>query len=58
MNDYSWCKCSECGHKLFLYDRGNNGNNIQINIKCSSCKAICDVLVLNGKMEVKKHEAV
>ncbi len=33
-----WCRCGECGHKLF---RILGPNEIDIEIKCHSCKAVC-----------------
>lgn len=47
-----WCRCSKCGHKLFMYEAGKERDNAHINIKCSSCKRILDVIVLKGKLEV------
>lgn len=52
-----WVKCSNCGHKLFMVQgEGKESDNLHINIKCSSCKRILDVVVLNGKVEVKENE--
>ena len=48
-----WCRCKKCGHKLFQYDetKANENNNLEINIKCSSCKEILDVVVLDKKVD-------
>lgn len=53
-----WCRCKKCGHKLFMYEDGKESDNMRINIKCSSCKRILDVIVLNGKVEVRENEKV
>ena len=47
-----WCRCAKCGHKLFLYneEKANEKNNLEINIKCSSCKRIMRVIVLNRRI--------
>lgn len=42
----NWCTCPHCGHKLFKYSDVTRG---EINIKCSSCKNIVTISLLNGK---------
>lgn len=53
-----WCKCPQCSHKLFLYEPDEKSGRTKINIKCSSCKRIIDVLILNGKVKTKVYENV
>lgn len=50
-----WCRCPKCNHKLFMFVDRNVCDNIYINIKCSSCKKIVDVIVSEG--EVQSHES-
>ena len=50
-----WCRCPKCNHKLFMYEDVEKSSKVEINIKCSSCKRILDVLILNGGVEVKEH---
>lgn len=53
----NWCRCSKCGHKLFLYDTRKESENLHINIKCSSCKSILDVVISDCEAEVKIDES-
>ena len=50
-----WCLCPNCSHKLFMYSPDDSKES-SINIKCSSCKKIVDVLILNGKVKAKVYE--
>lgn len=52
-----WCKCPNCSHKLFMYDSDEKSGIVNINIKCSSCKKIVDVLILNERVKVSVKEA-
>lgn len=56
----NWCRCARCGHKLFLYDetKAKKENNLAINIKCSSCKRILSVIVLDGRVVTKSFGEV
>ena len=54
MKNMVWCNCKKCNHKLFLYNPSNA--DVEINIKCSSCKRIMDVEITDGKAEVREHE--
>ena len=52
-----WCRCPNCGHKLFLYEQDGKEDRLRINIKCSSCKKIVDVLISNGgKVKARVYE--
>ena len=54
MKNTNWCRCPNCGHKLFMYMGSEQSDKLSIKIKCSSCKRIIDVLVFNGRMEVEE----
>ena len=43
-----WCKCPNCSHKLFLLVDKKDTDNVFINVKCSSCKKLIDVVVKDG----------
>lgn len=45
-----WVKCPKCTHKLFWFEGLKRGQNIDlhIKIKCSSCKRIVKVFVVDG----------
>ena len=45
-----WCRCPKCNHKLFQYYEEREQNNLSINIKCSSCKEIVDLLIYKGEV--------
>lgn len=45
-SSYEWCKCPKCGHKMFkLLSNEASGDGVKIEIKCSSCKAIVNVIL-------------
>ena len=48
-----WCRCSVCKHKMFMYEETKD-MNAEINIKCSSCKRIMDVVFSGDKVDVKE----
>ena len=50
-----WCRCPNCAHKMFLYEPDHKGE-FKLNIKCSSCKHISDVLILDGKVRTRTYE--
>lgn len=40
---YEWVRCPNCGHKLFR--KKKSSKQIEIEIKCSSCKKILEVKI-------------
>ena len=46
-----WCKCPNCRHKMFMYDPAKVVF-ATINIKCSSCKSIVDVVLSHTEVKV------
>ena len=45
----NWCKCPKCNHKLFMFnDDEQNSKHVEINIKCSSCKEIINLIIDKG----------
>ena len=40
---YNWIKCRNCGHKLFKLEDGSGNAPVRLEIKCSSCKAVCTI---------------
>ena len=41
-----WVRCPNCGHKFFSVSQ-QDGLNTELEIKCSSCKAIVKVKLTN-----------
>lgn len=56
MDNYKWCKCPNCYHKLFRYETKNT-TNANIEIKCSSCKVIVDVVLSEGEVMCNESKA-
>lgn len=52
-----WCRCPNCAHKMFMYDQDEKSGKVIMNIKCSSCKRIADIIIMNGKVKGKVYES-
>lgn len=52
-----WCRCPNCAHKMFMYDPDEKSGKVIMNIKCSSCKHIADIVIMNGKVKAKIYES-
>ena len=54
-----WCMCPKCGHKLFMLKQFDGRDpQVLINIKCSSCKEILDVLLKKDQRKVTANEKI
>lgn len=51
-----WCMCPNCSHKLFFYRPDSNQGEVDLNIKCSSCKKIVDIKLKEGKVKARLYE--
>lgn len=51
-----WVRCPKCTHKMFWFEGLRRGQNTDLHIKCSSCKKIVKVSVIDGWVETKVEE--
>lgn len=48
-----WVKCPNCRHKFFKCDPGEQSENwVDVEIKCSSCKKIARILIIDKNILV------